>query len=59
MWLYKHVLERRVQLPMIKEGLSHVSHKYQHVYQHSNNNLSGDQSLQVFNYQLVTSIRIK
>ena len=44
---------------MMKEGLNYISHKDQHVYQHSKNNLSGDQSLQVLNYRLVTSIRTK
>ena len=35
---------------MMKQGPSPVCHEYQH----SNNNLSGDQSLQVLNYLLVT-----
>ena len=59
MWPHKHVPKKKIQPLMMKERLSHVSHEYQHVYQHSNSNQSGDQSLQVFNYQLVTSKQIK
>ena len=36
----------------MKQRLSHVFYKYQHQYQHPNNILSGDQPLQVLNYQL-------
>ena len=46
--------KRRVQQPTMKQRLSHVSHEYKHVYQYPNNILSGDQPLQVLNYQLAT-----
>ena len=54
-WPHKHVPERKVQPPTMKQGPSPVYHEYQH----SNNNLSGDQSLQVLNYPLVTFEQIK
>ena len=44
---------------MSKKRLSQVFQEYKHVYQHSNNNLSGYQSLQVLNYQLETSKQTK
>ena len=50
MWPQKHVPKRKLQPPMMKQGPSPVYHEYQH----SNNNLSSYQSLQVLNYPLVT-----
>ena len=55
MWPHKHVPERKVQLSTMKQGPSPVSHEYQH----SNNNLSGNQELQVLNYPLVTFEKTK
>ena len=54
MWPSKHVKKRRFQQLTKKRRLSHVFHEYQHVYQYPNNSLSGDQLLQVLNYQLAT-----
>ena len=44
---------------MMKYGLSHIYHEYQHMDPHSNNILSGYQPLQVLSYQLATFKQIK
>ena len=59
MWPHKYEPKKKVQLPTMKQGLSHIYYEYQHGYQNSNNYLSGDQSLQVLNYLLVTSTQTK
>ena len=51
-WLDKHVPRKRAQQPTMKQELRHVPQQQQHENQHPNNILSGDQPLQVLNYQL-------
>ena len=51
-WPDKHVLKKMVPQPTMKQRLKHNPHQQQHENYHPNNILSGDQPLQVLNYQL-------
>ena len=51
-WPDKHVPKKMVPQPTMKKSLKHDPQQQQHKNQHPNNILSGDQPLQVLNYQL-------
>ena len=51
-WPDEHVPRKMVPQPMMKQRIRHDPQQEQHENQHPNNILSGDQPLQVLNYQL-------
>ena len=52
MWPDKHVPRKMVPQPTMKQRLKYDPQQQQHENQHPNNILSGNQPLQVLNYQL-------
>ena len=59
MWPNTHMPRKRVQQPTMKQRFRDDPQQQQHENQHPNNILSGDQPLQVLNYQLVELTQIK